>query len=493
MMLLAILYSDPTQYAVIDTYINDDDFTLPEHQILFTIFKHLSKTNVGQINKEHVLSAVRELDIDEEKFADLTDNGQYLDKIIFYDPGDEDPIDWLLLIKQETYKRRGIDEMKRLSSYLDHTQDPLEDVIQRVEDTILQVGEDSSKSKRVSNRIFKEARDTIMSLAEDPVVGVDIQLPLWQRAVGTLRNRTVHFVVAYTGSGKSQFALRAAMVAAKNVPVLYCDSEMDEEIAIVRGFCIVHGIPYDYIEYGLWNKSDVQLSVMGYEPRVITNIQRCGNILRDRANWDRFDRMYGENFHYLNINGISVTKSLPQMRRWIISYLGDRDHDTRASDCLIVVDQIKLNDSSELRDAKLQEFQYLGIEMSNLHNFAHKMNVPVLLMGQTNAMGDVQGAKRLKDTASSVTKMITKDVEGLRKDMEGNVMLIVDKSRRGGLPEHAYINLLFNKDRGQIKELNIGGIEDDRRQESESESSTETQPNTPQDGNSGQKDDEWIG
>ena len=494
MMMLAILYNDPTQYAVIDTYLCEDDFTLPEHKILFRIFEHLSKTHTGAIGKEHVMSGVKELDIDDDAFMDATENGAYLDKILYYCPEGEDPVDWLIKIKQESYKRNSIEQMKRLQGYLNSTQDPLEEVIERVEDTIIQVGEESNKSKKTSQQIFKNASKVIMDLAEDPVVGINIDMPLWEKAIGTLRNRTVHFVVAYTGTGKSQFALRAAMEAAREKPVLYCDSEMDEEIAVVRGFCIVHGIPYDYAEHALWNRSETALVAMGYEPRQIANIQHCGKVVSDKANWQRFDRTYGSNFHYLNINGTSVTKSLPQIRRWLMTYLRDRDLNSRHADCLVIIDQIKLTDAAELRDAKLQEFQFLGMEMSNLHDFAHKWNIPVLAIGQTNAYGEVQGAKRLKDTASSVTMMITKNREALARDMEGNVMLIVDKSRRGGLPEHAYINILFNKDRGQIRELSIGGIEtNDRRKASESESIEQTGTDSDANGDTDTDDDDWVG
>ncbi len=304
MMLLAILYYDPTQYAVVDSYINVDDFTVIEHKMLFTIFKHVAKEQTGRINKEHVLSAVKELDINEEEFADVTDNGQYIDKIIYYSPENEDLVDWLIKVKQETYKRNVIVHMKQKIGYLDHTQDSLEDMMQSVEDDIMQIGEESNKSRNVSKQIFQDAQSVIMSLAEDPVSGINVNLPLWQDAIGKLRNKTVHFLVAFTGSGKSQFALRAAMEAAKYKPVLYCDSEMDEEIAIVRGFCIVHNIPYDYIEYGLWDKNEGILSTMGYTPQAITKIVTCARILKDRANWDRFDSVYGKNFYYLNINGL---------------------------------------------------------------------------------------------------------------------------------------------------------------------------------------------
>ena len=497
MMLLAILYNDPTQYSVIDTYMSEDDFTLNEHRLLWQIFVHLSKVHTGRLTKEHILAAVKELDIDDEDFNELTDDGRYVDKIIYYDASNEEIIDWLFRIKQETYKRRGIDGMKRLCSYLDVTKDEFSDIIQRVEDTILQVGEESHRSKRQSKQIFHDAKDVIFNLADDPVIGADVDLTHWQRAVGSLRNRTVHLVVANTGSGKSQFALRAAMKVARKMPVLYCDSEMDEEMAIVRGFCIIHGIPYDYIAYGLWQKSEGALAEMGYDLRKIANIMQCAAKLNDMANWARFDEIYGKNFHYLNINGMSVTKSLPQVRRWVINALRDRDIGGRESECLIVIDQIKLNDAIELKDAKLQEFQFLGLEMSNLHDFAHKMNVPILVMGQTNAMGDVQGAKRLKDTASSVTKMVTKNRDALKNDMNGNVILIVDKSRHGGLPEHAYINLLFDRANGSIKELGIGGINEDKdshqHKRSEQVSKEKFDDGPAKDEDKAPDNDEWSG
>jgi len=496
MMLLAILYADPTQHSIIDSYITEDDFTWEQHKLLWQILVHLARVHTGRLTREHVLAAVKELDINDEQFNDLMEDGRYLDKILYHDTTDEDVTDWLLRIKQESYKRRGIDEMKRLCSYLDVTKDEFNEIIERVEDTVLQIGEDSHRSKKQSKKIFLNAKDVIFSLAEDPVEGASIDLPKWQRSVGSLRNRTVHLVVAHTGSGKSQFALRAAMMAARKVPVLYCDSEMDEEIAIERGFCIVHGIPYDYVSYGLWHKSEEALAVMGYDVRQIARIMKCGAIVSDDANWRRFYEIYGKNFDYLNINGVSITKSLPQIRRWILNSIKDRVPDGRESECLIVIDQIKLHDATELKETKLQEFQYLGIEMSNLHDFSHRMNVPILVMGQTNSMGDVQGAKRLKDTASSVTKMITKNKDDLKRDMNGNVILVVDKSRRGGLPEHSYINLLFDKASGSIKELGIGGLNEDKDKDRHKANKQNGEEKPKEDTGShehkGKDDEEWV-
>jgi hypothetical protein len=145
------------------------------------------------------------------------------------------------------------------------------------------------------------------------------------------------------------------------------------------------------------------------------------------------------------------------VRRLILSSVQNRDPNSRVPQCFLVVDQIKLQDPSELAAVKLQEFQYLGVEMSKLHDFANDMNIPVLALGQTNAGGEVEGAKRLKNTATSVTILRRKDIEDFREDPQGNYKFILNKSRRGGLREGTYINYQFNVERGRIQELGVGG------------------------------------
>ena len=58
----------------------------------------------------------------------------------------------------------------------------------------------------------------------------------------------------------------------------------------------------------------------------------------------------------------------------------------------------------------------------------------------------------------------------------------------------AYINVLFNRDRGQIRELNIGGIEtNDRRQTSEQEGDGKDRTDPNPNGNTDKDDDDWVG
>lgn len=457
MMMLAILYNQPSEFSIIDNVLGKSDFTEPLHQMMFRIFRHLYEKDIDSINREHVLAAVDELDIDEQKFINLTDNGLAVDQIIYYNAGHEDIRKWFRIIKTESYKRNGIDELRRLYSYVNTTKDEIDDIIEKVEGTVVRLGESTNNTQHMGDRIFLKAKEVIEELAVNPLTGIDIEFPIWQKAVGQLRNRSVHFFVGYTGWGKSQIGLRAAMKSARKLPTIYLDTEMDAEIATVRGFCIVYDIPYDYIDYGWWSKSRAFLANLGMDNNLIDDIMRCKAVYENQSNWRRFYDTYGKNFIYLDIRGTPLSQSLKYVRRLIMTNVKNRDPESRSPQCFLVVDQIKLQDPSELAAVKLQEFQYLGVEMSKLHDFANDMNIPVLALGQTNAGGEVEGAKRLKNTATSVTILKRKDLEDFREDPQGNYKFILNKSRRGGLREGTYINYQFNVERGRIKELGVGG------------------------------------
>lgn len=513
-MLLAIFYNDPTQYSLAEKILGEEDFTTSENKMMFQIFRHIYQTREYKINIETVLSAVRELNIDHDQFDSVTKHGKYIEDVLYYNTESEDVYHWLELVKRETYRRAGINELKHLAAYLDNNGDDLGGMVQRVEDQVLCLGQEAQRGQEVSTRIFEGAQDFFNSLASEPMQGVDIGLPIWQKAVGLLRNRTVHLVVAYTKTGKSQFAVRAGMEAAKEVPVLYCDSEMDEEITTVRGFCYVHQIPFDYIEYGWWGKSPAELrqieAVKHYArycgkrvDDIIVDVQRCGKILKDKAMWYRFDQTYTKHFHYLDIKGVPISKALHQVRRWLLMNVENRDLETRSPQCLVIIDQIKLHDPSELQETNLQEFQYLGVEMSKLHDFAKGYNLPVICLGQTNSMGDVQGAKRMKDTASSVSVMMNKNVGEFSDDPQGNVKLEVQQSRRGALPANAYINLGAKRDRCYFQELGIGGLPEDddddhvkaqdRYEKAEQKRAAESASNAQEDEDRIAGDDDWTG
>lgn len=484
MMLLAILYNQPSEYSLIETLLTEADFTEKLHKTLFQIFFYLYQKDVDNIDREHIFAAVEELDIDEQKFIELTDNGLEVDKIIYYDARHEDILKWLRIVKGESYKRALLTECRRIYSYVDSTKDDVEEVIETVESTIVRLGESTTNTRQMGEHIFMKAKEVIAELATNPLTGVDLGFPIWQKGIGQLRNRSVHFFVGYTGTGKSQMGLRAAMKAAKTMPVIYLDTEMDAEIATVRGFCIVYDIPYDYIDYGWWKKSRATLAAMGMADELMDDIERCRKVYENKSSWNRFYKTYGKNFVYLDIRGTPLSHSLKHVRRLILTKVRDRDPESRVPQCFLVVDQIKLQDPSELAAVGLQEFQYLGVEMSKLHDFANDMNIPVLALGQTNAGGEVEGAKRLKNTATSVTIMIRKDIQGFREDPQGNYKFVLNKSRRGGLRSGSHINYEFNVERGRLKELGVGGRINNGQPPADRRPGEQTPPENPPDSGS---------
>ena len=73
------------------------------------------------------------------------------------------------------------------------------------------------------------------------------------------------------------------------------------------------------------------------------------------------------------------------MRKWIYQHVGF-DENGQTKDCLIVYDYLKLMGSESISSA-MQEYQVLGFQITKLHNFMVKYDVPCLSFVQLNRDG----------------------------------------------------------------------------------------------------------
>jgi len=148
------------------------------------------------------------------------------------------------------------------------------------------------------------------------------------------------------------------------------------------------------------------------------------------------------------------------MRKWIYQHVGF-DENGKTNDCLIVYDYLKLMGSESITNA-MQEYQVLGFQITKLHNFCVKYDVPCLSFVQLNRDGItkestdvVSGSDRLIWLCTSFSIFKLKSDEEIAEDGigNGNRKLVPVVARHGsGLDDGDYISIKMFGSLGKIEE-----------------------------------------
>lgn len=254
---------------------------------------------------------------------------------------------------------------------------------------------------------------------------------------GGFRRKTVSLVGARLKVGKSLFADNVAMYTSGRlgIPTLMLDTEMTQEDHQTRMLAYYSKIPIDIIESARFDVN--QLYKVKEAAAKIASL----------------------NYHYESIAGADFEDILGIARRWVIKEVGIEAG--RTNDCLIVYDYLKLMNHSSISN-NLAEHQVLGFQISELHNFTVKYDLPILSFVQLNRDGIT---KETTDVVSQSDRILwlctnfsifkTKSDEEVMEDGEenGNRKLIPLVSRHGpGMSEGNYINMHMQGEFGMIGE-----------------------------------------
>lgn len=265
-------------------------------------------------------------------------------------------------------------------------------------------------------------------------------------------------------SGKTQFALRAALHVAQklNLPVFYADSELNQQIQQIRLAGMMSAVPYDIIESGFWKLTPEQLKKKGIGDERIDEIIEYGYRLKNPELWSRIKNDILPLIEYCPIYGTPVTEVIPQIKRWLVRTVKP-DPNNKSPQCLIVYDYIKLATIDELKSGRIAEWQMHGIHVASLHDFAQRHNVPVLAFGQTNneqidSPRCIAGGKRIIENVDSATIIKKKDADEIVSDNQGSHYMNVFLSRFGEGTGMGHINMDVDLSIGSFKELGYSNI-----------------------------------
>ena len=448
---------------------------------LFEYVEYLDETDFQHAATRMTFEAMRSLIVDKEtvvltkaklvaeakalghqNYLSATKDGEWIDDL-FMEPMAPHEVDTHFLeVKRESLKDKYAESFQQLRDYLSTTDDSLSQIISKVENEVISKVNLLDKGEHAILDLREGFQEFIESLADDPGhIGLDLGYPIWQERVGHVRNGSITFIVGTTGSGKSQFAMNAAVKAArKGLPVLYLDSELNKANQWIRIAAILAKVDSQYIETGFWRMSEEQLRANGVKDQSkIDDIIMHGKRLRDPRLWDIVKKMP---IFYQSISGLSVPDVIPHMRRWLLTHVKP-NRDTRVPECLIIYDYIKLSLTNEVQRGILAEWQQHGLHVAQLHDFSTKYNIPIIGFGQTNNELDdgikcVAGGKRISENVDSVTYFKRKNDQERTTDGSGTHMCKIFKSRYGRGLWGSYINFDADLRFGEFTEINLGQV-----------------------------------
>ena len=291
----------------------------------------------------------------------------------------------------------------------------------------------------LSNNIINTGSDLVQmgagleSLAHDlaaakkDIAGLPTGFPNWDIAIGGgMRPGTVNVVGARPKVGKSTLAINIGYnLALAGVPVLYLDTELTTRYQ--------------------------QCKLISRHANVDMTTLECGNFDPDSLS-HVYEELRDIPLSHQSIAGCSVYSVLSIARRWLLKTVG-RDSSGHVKPCLIIYDYLKLMDAADLR-GDMKEYQVLGFIMTQLHNFALRWDLPILLTVQLNRDGlgreggDVlSGSDRILWLCSSSTLLKRKSPDELMEDSisNGGHKLVVTDTRYGpGMMTSEYINVQTN-------------------------------------------------
>jgi replicative DNA helicase len=443
---LAILMKKPELFFSINDIINEGDFTNIGNKLIFSIMKDIvEKDKDCKLDHFVIISRAEQKGIDD--FLRHTQNGELLEALetTKASVNIETINKHVHAVKDASVRRNLIDLFSNMRDEVEEFQGTPSELRESVEQKILGTTRLIDNGPDGIENLSDNFEATINELADRTVpIGINIGFPRYQRDCGQVRNGTVTGIFARAKAGKSQLAtfsvhnVSIAPQESKRLPSLILDTELQTMDQQMRLCGMMTGIPYEVIEAGTWKSNKEQVKLMK----------------------EAFAKIKKAPVYYKNIAGKSINHVIPIMRKFVHNILGGPQKENKTPRGLIVYDYIKLMNAKDIAHAK--EYEMLNFLLSQLHDAAIDLNVPVLAFGQLNREAfksdseqAVAGTDRINWNLDSVSILRKKKPEEIEVDgqQRGNYILKVLLARRGpGHDDEDWINLHFAKNCGQFRE-----------------------------------------
>ena len=428
-------------YLEID-FVDADHFTDDMNQLLFhCIYKSVSEN--AKVELASILSAANSLGVHES--INNKQEISFIRSLFNFPIHKENAKSHAVKIAKLKLARDLKKTLKACQKDLDATNgdEDVMDLISKVEAPILDATADIYQSSNKKTEIIGEDIDDYIEFLSENVsdnVGIPTGFPRYDAAIGGgLRRKCVDLVAARPKVGKSMFGDAVAMnVSSLGIPVLMLDTEMSKEDHLNRMLANLSAVDINKISTGKFTENPIEKE----------KVEKAAEKLKEIP------------YHYISIAGQPFENILAIMRKWIYQHVGF-DEAGVTNDCLIVYDYLKLMGSEGI-SSSMQEYQVLGFQITQLHNFMVKYDVPCLSFVQLNRDGItkestdvVSGSDRLiwLCTSFSIFKMKSEEEIAEDKVENGNRKLVPVVSRHGeGLDDGDYVSMKMFGKIGRLEE-----------------------------------------
>ena len=428
-------------YLEID-FVDADHFTDDMNQLLFHCI-HKSVSENTKVELSSILSAANSLGVHES--INNKQEMSFIRSLFNFPIHKENAKSHAVKIAKLKLARDLKKTLSACQKDLDATNgdEDVMDLISKVEAPILDATADIYQSSNKKTEIIGEDIDDYIEFLSENVsdnVGIPTGFPRYDAAIGGgLRRKCVDLVAARPKVGKSMFGDAVAMnVSSLGIPVLMLDTEMSKEDHLNRMLANLSGVDINKISTGKFTENPLEKE----------KVEKAADKLKEIP------------YHYISIAGQPFENILAIMRKWIYQHVGF-DEAGVTNDCLIVYDYLKLMGSEGI-SSSMQEYQVLGFQITQLHNFMVKYDVPCLSFVQLNRDGItkestdvVSGSDRLiwLCTSFSIFKMKSEEEIAEDKVENGNRKLVPVVSRHGeGLDDGDYVSMKMFGKIGRLEE-----------------------------------------
>ena len=429
-------------YLEID-FITADHFTDEMNQLLFNcVYKSISQNSKVELSS--ILSASNDLGVNE--LLNTKEEISFIRSLFNFPIHKENATIHAARIAKLKLARDLKKTLQACQKDLDSVSgdEDVIDLISKVEEPILDATSDIyQESSNQTELIGQDLDEYVQYLMDNPsdFAGIPSGFTQFDIAIGCgLRRKSVDLIAARPKVGKSMFGDAVAMHVSSelNIPVLVLDTEMSKKDHHNRMLACLSGVEINKITTGQFAQSEID------KEKVLAAKDRLKEIP----------------YHYISIAGESFENILSKMRKWIYQHVGF-DENGATKDCLIVYDYLKLMGSEGI-SSSMQEYQVLGFQITKLHNFCVKYDVPCLSFVQLNRDGItkestdvVSGSDRLIWLCTSFSIFKMKSDEEIADDgvEAGNRKLVPVVARHGEMLDSGdYISMNMYGSIGKLVE-----------------------------------------
>lgn len=431
--------------AYIDTesILDEKTFSVEINSVIYRCIKSTMQ-NRDSINISDILSSAHTLKLHE--FIEKEENLKYVQSLLNTSVDIDSIRGHALIIRRLQFARELQETLRDSYRNVDSItgEESLADIMSRAESPIQKLSlsfmkEEENTPKPIGQNIEEYVEHVKNNKGKS--IGIPTGIPSFDKAIGGgLRRKCVDLIGARAKAGKSVLADNIALnVSSKGIPVLMLDTEMSTEDHWNRMLANISRVPINDIASGKFTSDHDKVDAVIAAAKQIKSIP----------------------YDYISIAGRPFDETLSIIRRWILKNVG-YDENGRLNDCVIIYDYLKLMTSSSISN-NMAEFQVLGFQITQLHNFCVEYDVPCLSFVQLNRDGitkesedAVSGSDRLIWLCTSFSIFKTKTEEEIAMDgiTNGNKKLIPVISRHGpGMDDGGYICMRMIGEIAKIEEI----------------------------------------